>query len=241
MTTPFRLPPPDEEMQAHLRSAAGSAARRPADPRYVTFYSRPKLNKLKSYGGKILQPDPETGEPKEVWVKGEGRPVYDAVDYVIVLCPGDKDTVIDRPVNNFDRHAWREKYEAYRNNQSQDTNGVPLEKWGGVSLERVAEYAHVRIKTVEQLADVPDATLSGLGMNARAEREKARGYLAVMKGAPVTELQAKNEELQKRLEALEALAARSNPGSAYDASTGLPLETDAVKTVKPKRQKEANP
>lgn len=218
MSTPFKLEPPDEEIASHLRMMANSAALRPADPRYVTFRTVSKLDKLKSQGGKTMQPDPATGEPKEIWIKGEGRPVHKAVEYVTILCPGDKDTIVDRPVNKLDPYCWPEKYIAFRNNQSQEMNGVPLEKWGGIPQERVADFAAMRITTVEQLADVPDGNLSALGMHARAEREKARGYLAVMKGnAPVAEMKAENERLKaeqsamaERLAKLEALAAQSD-------------------------------
>lgn len=208
----FKLDPPDAKMQAELRSAANSAARRPADPRYVTFYLRPK-------------------EDEEASLT-EGRPIYRDVEYVVVLCPGDPDTVIDRPVSKFDRYAWQQKYTAFRNNLSQEINGLPLEKWGGVPGSRVAEYAHAQIKTVEQLAEVPDSALASLGRGARGDRDKAKNYLSVMAGnAPMADVQAENERLRaessamaERLAALEALAARSNPGSNYDGTTGLPTE-----------------
>lgn len=208
----FKLEPPDEETTHWLRQMSNSAGLKPAEERYVRFYLRQKLDKVASHGGKVMQPDPITGEPKEVWVQGAGRPVHKSVEYVEILCPGDKDTVIDRPANKVDRYAWPNKYTAFRNGLSQDNNGVPLETWGGLPPERVADFKAMRISTVEQLADIPDGNLSGLGMHARSEREKAREYLAVMKGnAPLAELKAENSKLQERLAALEKLAAQSEP------------------------------
>lgn len=212
MPEAFKLEPPDEEIASHLRQMQNSAARRPADARYVTFRLVQKLDKLASYGGHITKTDPETGEPKQVWVKGEGRPVHKSIEYVTILCPGDKDTVVDRPVNKLDPYCWPEKYTAFRNGLTQDNNGVPLEKWGMLDPTRVADLKAMRITTVEQLADVPDGNLSAMGMHARAEREKARNYLAVAQGAaPVAELKAENDQLKARLERLEALAAQSAP------------------------------
>ena len=206
----FKLEPPTEEIASHLRQMMNSAARKPADARYVTFRLVQKLDKVASYGGEVTKINPDTGKPETTWMKGEGRPVHKSVEYVTILCPGDKDTVVDRPVNKLDPYCWPEKYIAFRNNQSQDNNGVPLETWGMLDPSRVADLKALRITTVEQLADIPDGNLSGIGMHARAEREKARSYLAIAKGdAPVAALKAENDELKKRLERLEALAAQS--------------------------------
>lgn len=190
-TKPFQLTPPDDLTQATLENMRRSPASRPTDPRYVTFYTRSKRN-------------------AEASAK-EGRPVFEAVEYVTILTPGDKDTIVDRPVRETDRYCWPEKYTAFRNNLTQDT-GMPLSEWQGVSPERVKELEYFRIRTVEQLADVADAQLPNLGPSARADREKAKSYLAVMKGAaPVAELKAENDELRKRLEALEALSRQGAP------------------------------
>lgn len=193
----YELPPPDEETANILRGMSESAGLRPAHPDYVRFYSRSKENKDKT--------------------ATEGRPIFEAVEYVEILCPGDKDTIVDRPVRKVDRYAWSQKYVAFKNGQEQMTTGTLLTEWKGISPERVAELAPFKVRTVEQLADVPDSILPGLGMHARSEREKARGYLAVMKGSlPVAEMKAENEKLKaeqaamlERLAALEKLAASS--------------------------------
>ena len=184
----FELPEPDEETQNLLNSIATTPALTPADARYVRFYSRSKQNKQKT--------------------AAEGRPIFEAVEYVEILTPGDKDTVVDRPVRKLDMYLWTQKYVAFRQGLSQESDGTPISAWGGVPPERVDELKHFRIRMVEQLAEVPDSNLSNLGPNARAEREKARAYLAAMKGeGPAKELRAENDALKARLDALEKLAA----------------------------------
>lgn len=188
MQQPFELPPPDDETQALLDTISRTPALQPADAKYIRFYTRSKRSAEKS--------------------AAEGRPIFEAVEYVEILTPGDKDTVVDRPVRNLDKYVWAERYAAFRRGAAQDTGGTPLEKWEGVSQERVRELAFFRVTTVDQLAEVPDSNLRNLGANAREEREKARAYLAVMRGgAPVAELKAENEALKARLDALERLAA----------------------------------
>lgn len=201
MSEPFELPPPDEETMGLLQNMQRSPGLRPADPRYVRFYHRSKINKLKSYGGKVVD-----ANGAETIIKGEGRPIYEPVEYMEILTPGDKDTVVDRPVRKVDRYAWADRYKAFRNG-TQTQEGQPLSTWAGVSPERVEEYAAMKIRTVEALAAVSDVNLPNLGPGARADRDKASAYLAVMKGgAPVAELKAENEDLRRRLEALEAVA-----------------------------------
>jgi hypothetical protein len=184
---PFELSHPDDETQALLDQIARTPSLTPSDPRYVRFYMRSKRNAEKS--------------------AKEGRPIFEPREYVEILCPGDKDTIIDRPVRKLDRYVWREKYLAFKRNETQETPGTPLTEWEGVTPERAKELEYFRIRTVEQLADVPDSNLGNLGHTARAERDKAKGYLEVMRGnAPMAQLRDENAQLKARLEALERLA-----------------------------------
>jgi hypothetical protein len=192
MSEPFELPPPSEETQALLNTMATTPSLQPADAKFVRFYSRSKKDEAKT--------------------AAEGRPIFEAREYVEIFAPGDKDTVVDRPVRELDKYVWPERYLAFRRGLSQESAGTPLTAWAGVSNERAMEYAHFKIRTVDQLAEVPDGNLQNLGLHARAEREKARAYLAIMKGnAPVAELKAENEALKARLDALEKLATMSQP------------------------------
>lgn len=206
----FELEPPDSETAALLEAIAGSPAMRPADPMHVRFYSRSKKSEERS--------------------RAEKRPIFEPVEYIEILTPGDKDTIVDRPVRVLDRYIYAGKYQAFRKGAQQE-DGTPLSVWGGVTPERVEELAHFRIKTVEQLASVADGNVGNLGMHARAERQKAIDYLAVMKGnAPVAKLQAENDGLRARLEALEALATRGAPAAVESDAASKPKRVRNRKT-----------
>lgn len=209
MEQQFVLEPADPRTMAEVEQLRRSNVLRPAAPEYIRFYSRSKLNELKTYGG---QHEDESGAI--VKVKPAGRPIYEPVEYIEIFTPGDKDTIVDRPVRKLDMYIYPEKYTAFRNGKSQH-GGVPLKEWGGVSAERVLELQHFNITTVEQYALVPDGNLPNLGLGARDEREKCRQYLEAMKGnAPVAELKAENELLKARLVALEETAKNSSMAPA---------------------------
>lgn len=184
----FELPEPSQKTENALQRIRRSSVR-PADPRYVRFYT-------------VSRRDYDASEK-------EGRPIFKAEEYIEILTPGDKDNILQRPVRDVDRYIWQDKYLAFKRGLSQETAGTPIEKWSGISAERAAEYLALKVKTVEQLAQIPDSSLTNFGFHTRAEREKAKAYVQVMAGqAPINELKAENDALKSRLEALEALAAR---------------------------------
>jgi hypothetical protein len=239
MAEKYELPPPSEEVQAHLNTVAGSPALAPAHPRYVRFYLRSVQNMLKSNGGTIdVEPHtaPEyletfkeygahlSSDSKKVIVKGAKRAIFEPVEYVEILTPGDKDTIVNRPVRETDRYYWPEKYVAFKNGTAHNgSDGTPLSACGFLTPERVEELKTLRIYTVEALADVTDGNLPTLGMHARSERTKARDWLAALNGTgAVAELRAQNEALMKRLAALERQAAES---------AGVPAETPSAAVV----------
>ncbi len=195
----FELPEPSQEVEDDLVRVRGGTIT-PADPKYVRFFHSSKRNREKS--------------------KHEGRPIFEPVECIEILTVGDKDNIAVRKIREIDKYIWREKYVQFRRGKAQEAEGTPLDAIG-ISPERVSELAHFRIKTVDQLAEVPDSAVPGLGMNARKEREKARGYLALMKdSAPIAEMKAANESMAKeneamksRLEALEKLAAQTTENS----------------------------
>jgi hypothetical protein len=186
----FELEPPDEKIETKL-IAIGRSSVKPASASYVRFFSKPKRNKKKSAEA--------------------GRPIFEPEERIEILTAGDKDVIVDRPVDPVERYLYRDKYIAFKRGLAQEATGTMLSAWGGVSPERVREYEFARVRTVEQLAEVPDSAIQGLGMGALAERQKAREYIEVMKGnAPLQALRSENEAMKTRLEALERLAANNN-------------------------------
>lgn len=186
MEPQFELEPPDDLLEAKLNARMRSAVK-PASPDLVRFFSKPKKNKKKSLEA--------------------GRPIFEPQERVEIFTAGDKDSIIDRPVDKMDMYIYRDKYIAFKRGLAQEVTGTLLTVWAGVPPERCQDLAYFKVKTVEQLAEVPDSAIQTMGIGARAEREKAREYLEVMKGnAPLQALRSENEAMKARLEALEKLA-----------------------------------
>ena len=144
----------------------------------------------------------------------EGRPIFEDKEMVEVRMPGDRSmtwtgTVEDRahPGGMNAKERWPQHYEAFKRNEQKATVGTPLEMWPQLTRARVAELKSQSILTVEEYADVPDNALPKIGMNARAEREKARAFLASAKDTAYSSaMAAENAMLKERLARLEQQA-----------------------------------
>lgn len=149
------------------------------------FYVKPVQNKFKS--------------------DQAGRPIFDDVEFVEILIPGDKNTIVDEPARQHHRDRWPQWYDAFKKGQEAPSEGTPLEEWGGVTRSLVEELRFFHIRTVEQVAALDDAKLQrAIPMGGHALREKARRYLAQAEGsAPVDALAAENEVLRGNMEVMQ--------------------------------------
>src|SRR5215469_4159702 len=79
-----------------------------ADSRlFVQFYRRAVQNKFKS--------------------DQQGRPIFDEIDYVKIIVPGDKNTVIDSPASEEHKFRFEKQWDRYKRGQEQASEGTPLE------------------------------------------------------------------------------------------------------------------
>lgn len=139
----------------------------------------------------------------------EGHPVYEEKEYITIRIAGDTKTVRKRPVQLEwsgntppDQERWPRQYQAFKNQQKQVMEGMPLEQWPLMNKADVMMVKGLNIYTVEQLSALGDNALTWLG--ARTWRDKAVAYLAeAKKGAGVAKLQAENEQLKMQMEALK--------------------------------------
>lgn len=88
----------------------------------------------------------------------EGRPIFDDVECVRIMIPGDKNTVIDRPVEPNDKRRFAKQYAAFKEGKKEEEqlSGTRLREWPFLSRGQVEEMSYLGIKTVEQLAEVRD-------------------------------------------------------------------------------------
>lgn len=126
--------------------------------------------------------------------KKEGRPIFKDVPYLKIITPGDKTKVVDRPVRDDDKYRFPRQWDAFSNQEKQVADGTPITEWPPLTRSEAMEFKALNIHTVEQLATLPDSSLSWLGGMAR--RKQAQAYLAASKDtAFATKM---NAELDKR-------------------------------------------
>lgn len=184
---------------------------------FIQFHTKPVMNPFKS--------------------SQAGRAIYDEVDYIVLRTPGSQLTVIESKVQGT-KYAKRfaAQYKAWREGQTELLSGSPLETFplllGKVGL--VAELKALNVQTVEQLADLSDGYISQVmgGMEIRA---RAKEWIESTKGpsAQLSQLAAENDQLRRRLEALERVAAGAAPSPAPAASAPAAVASPAPAAPKP--------
>lgn len=168
------------------------------------FYSKPVKNNFKS----------ET----------EGRQVFEDKEFVEILVPGDRKTVVDTLVKEEHRRRWPREYAAFTAGQETPAEGTPLDEWAAITRSQVEELRFAHVRTVEQLAALPDNALnSTVPMGGYPLREKAQRWLEAQAGNAQTEAlaaeSARKDEIiaeQKRqyealLERVAAIEAQTKP------------------------------
>lgn len=134
-----------------------------------------------------------------------GHPVFDDIEMVEILIPGDKNSIVSERVKDEHRNRWPKEYEAFKRGLEPVEDGAPLAEWPPLTPAQVANFASINIRTVEQLAGVNDNNLQALGMGGRQIREKARNWLEQAKGGePLARVEAENEQLRQDLETVKA-------------------------------------
>jgi hypothetical protein len=132
------------------------------------------------------------------------------VDFVHIQQPGERDYV-ERPVRPDDRIRFPRHWAAYQEQREPEEAGTPL----GILFPRdpdiVANFAFLKIRTVEQLAALTAQAQANVGMGAVQYVQKAKefmeaasSYSGVHKIACELEsAKEENEQLKARLTALE--------------------------------------
>jgi hypothetical protein len=125
----------------------------------------------------------------------EGRPVYDDVEYVRIIVPGDKQNEVHRPASEMDKRRWPRQYADFKSGAREAQSGTPLKEWTAISASQAKELEHFHVYTVEQLANLSDTNIQNIGP-IRGLQAKAKDYLEKALGnAPMDKMRA--EMLEK--------------------------------------------
>jgi hypothetical protein len=175
---------------------------------YIEFFRKP-----------VMQP----GKSREA-----GRAVYEEVDYVRIHVPGDKSSVIERPLSQQDVFRFQDRYNKWKAGQEEAVTGTPLSALPGMNASKVEEYKFFKIITVEQLADAND-NLGGKFMSFQSDKQRAKAFMEVAaNNAPIekmnAELQKRDAEIENLRTMVEALQASAKPAKRNVAA---PATADA--------------
>lgn len=158
---------------------------------YVQFYLRPVLQTTVS--------------------DQENRPIYQDVEHVRIMVPGDKLSIIDRIASIDDKQRFPDHYAKFKSGHGEEVIGTRLEVVPWMTRSKVEEYKFFHIVTVEQLADANDQVGQKFpGFNK--DREHARKFLEAATGTS-----ARVGELERQIAELKALVSAGNPPDANPA------------------------
>ncbi len=128
------------------------------------------------------------------------RSICAPVDYVRIMVPGDKLSVIETPVRPEHKNRFARQWAAYQNRKDGDTHlmGTPITDWPRITPVQAEELRSLKFFTVEAVANASDAQLQGIGMiagvSAYSFRDEAKRFLSVADAA------AKLSEADKRVQ-----------------------------------------
>lgn len=152
-----------------------------------------------------------------------GRAIYKEVDFIRIMVPGDKLSIVERPVDEIDRRRFGGKYEKWLAGAGNAIEGTPLSSLPTMTQAKVEEYKFFGIHTVEQLAGAADSVgQKFFGFNE--DKRRANAFIELAKGnAPLEKM---NEELKKRDADIEELRAQL-AALTRQATKGRKVESDA--------------
>lgn len=137
----------------------------------------------------------------------EGRPIYTPTIYILIEADHDNKTVFDLPLKEPDQYKdksrdprvrWADAWKQFQDGISGEVDGTPIEAWNMLPKHRCLELRDQGIKSLEQLANMPDRLLSGIGPDAAKLREGAQLFLKPADLA-TQGLKQENADLKKQM------------------------------------------
>jgi hypothetical protein len=176
--------------------------------------------------------------PNEEKTRSEGHPVFDAVPFIKIIVPGDRNTVIDTLAGPQYQRRFAREWAAFQANEVQEMSGLPVRDWPGVTRAQAEELMHMHIITVEQLASVADVYASKI-MGFQDLKRKAQTYLENAKDSAAAEkLSLENKKLRDQLNSqAQELGRLSLIVEQMQANQGVPNAGNAGTGTDPNRRK----
>lgn len=146
----------------------------------------------------------------------EGRPIFEDIEFVRIAFPGDnkKEHVAPAHEMHYVSAAKRQmtyaerfaaSYAAFKDANADFMTGTPLSLMPGFLPSEREEMERQKIRTIEQLAGLPDRVIAKMGPGWRQKVENAQAYLKRAEGtAEVDALKAKIAELEAMMKGQKA-------------------------------------
>lgn len=175
----------------------------------------------------------------------KGSNVYIDMEFVTIHAPGDRLTLIHRPVTEHDKWRFPVDYANFKKGQSAVLTGTPLALWPLVSPSQAKELQSLGIRTVEQVAALPDTNAPqfrgfyGLKVKAQQFLEQASDSAAATRlqaeldqrdASHKTEMAAVREQMNELIQLVQASSKVSVPEEA--AATDEPIKMRFGKPIK---------
>jgi hypothetical protein len=133
-----------------------------------------------------------------------GHPIFDAVPFVKILVPGDRNTVVNTSVTQQHKRRFARLWSQFEQNNTQTVQGMPIQEWPAITRAQADELFYLNIVTVEQLAGLADVYGSRI-MGFNDLKRKAATYLEAAKDTALAEkLSASNVALQGQVDYLQS-------------------------------------
>lgn len=138
----------------------------------------------------------------EALSKEEGRPKYEGREFVRIIIPGNRGSVVVQPVTDDVKARYPAQYEAFKKGLEAIPDGTPLTEWPPITRSMAKEYGHFHVYTVEHLAGLNDNQIQQMPMGARELVKAARLFLdAAEHGTgPLLKIIAKNAEMEAKVD-----------------------------------------
>lgn len=116
-----------------------------------------------------------------------GRPIYDTVEMLQIIIPGDPGNSPLRRVSEPDKIRFADAYERFKKEEEMSFDGTPVDVWNRLEVKQVAALKHMGFFTVESIANVSDANVGKLGMGGYMLRDMAKAFVEASKIGGVPE------------------------------------------------------
>lgn len=136
-----------------------------------------------------------------------GRPIYDDVECVRIIVPGDRNNINDRPASQEDKRRFAKQYAMFKEGRKEDDqiSGTRLSEWPHVSRGQVEEFRFLGIHTVEQLAEVRDDICTKVPGLSTLKRTAGLWLDRAKSGAENAKVAKQLDEQAKRIAHLESV------------------------------------